>query len=496
MNSTVDMINILTWNATGIMSSASYLSECLNTNKIDICGISEHWLYEKDLHFLSQLSTSYKSHTVADFDLKRPSNRRVGKGMVALMWHKRLDKFVLPLSIDDDRIIGIKFEFSRDNCIYFFQVYLPCSNHSIEIFRDYIDRLQHLLHLYSERGIVVLMGDFNTYLPAANVTGTDSRSRYFQAMLWENNISALNASESCMGAKSTFVTYDGRFESLIDYVLIPVEQVNYVTHCEILDDAALNVSRHRPIFCTLLLPLSLNDVSTNDAEHTAINWKRVTQTNINNYKNILQNNEHFQSISIDQLNSTQSIDQAYKTFVDGATVAAQKCFPLKSYKHFLKPYWSHELSGLHNKMLTYRSVWIRNGKPRGMAHPSYVQYKDAKRDFRRCHRKHANQYLQSQIDEIDRVAAFILETFIPLHRMTTLTLFFYDSVTREVRHIRNSLQNSTESASFPVISLEEVESAVKLAKCSKAGVMMDLPMSTLNMGVKFCLNFYRYFTLL
>ena len=219
------MFNILTWNATGIMSSATYLCECLNANKIDICGISEHWLYEKDLHFLHQLDNSYNCHAVADFDLKRPSNRRVGKGGVAILWHRKFDRFIFPLSLDDDRVIGIKFEIDADNCVYFFQIYLPCANHPIAMFRDYIDRLQNILHLYSEKGMVVLMGDFNTYLPTASFRNrADNRSLYFQALLQEHNMFSVNTSDLCTGANSTFVTYDGRHESLIDYVLIPVEK--------------------------------------------------------------------------------------------------------------------------------------------------------------------------------------------------------------------------------------------------------------------------------
>ena len=102
--------NFLTWNATGIMSSASYLCECLKQKNIDICGISEHWLYEKDLQFMKQIDNSYMCHAVSDFDLKRPSRRRVGKGGVAILWHKKYDNYVIPLSLDDDRVIGIKFE--------------------------------------------------------------------------------------------------------------------------------------------------------------------------------------------------------------------------------------------------------------------------------------------------------------------------------------------------------------------------------------------------
>ena len=44
----------MTWNATGIMPSSSYLSNALHDHSIDFCGISEHWLYHKDLHFFRQ----------------------------------------------------------------------------------------------------------------------------------------------------------------------------------------------------------------------------------------------------------------------------------------------------------------------------------------------------------------------------------------------------------------------------------------------------------
>ena len=125
MDSTKQNLNILTWNATGIMSSATYLTDCLYRNKKDICGISEHWLYEKDLQFLNQLDISY---AVADSDLKCPSKRRMGKGGVALLWHRKYDRCISPLSLDDDRIIGIKFEVNTENCIYFIITLLQSFN--------------------------------------------------------------------------------------------------------------------------------------------------------------------------------------------------------------------------------------------------------------------------------------------------------------------------------------------------------------------------------
>ena len=46
---------------------------------------------------------------------------------------------------------------------------------------------------------------------------------------------------------------------------------------------------------------------------------------------------------------------------------------------------------------------------------------------------------------------------------------FYDTVMQEVELIKSRLQNSDEAQSYPVISPNEVESAVRLAQHNKAG---------------------------
>ena len=193
-------------------------------------------------------------------------------------------------------------------------------------------------------------------------------------------------------------------------------------------------------------------------------------------------------------------------------MAAQKCFPHKSYKRFLKPYWNTELRDLHHKMKKYREAWVRKGKPRESQHITYIQYKMAKRQFRHCHRKCVNTYLQSQLDEIDRLAEvdsahfwrlinarrkpsnsspgtqLIFEGqtvntskeinegwaqyFKALYTPTQCDRFdnqVYDTVTQEVSNIKRALQNSTESRGYPLISADEVASAVKLTKSNKAG---------------------------
>ena len=66
---------------------------------------------------------------------KSISRRKVGKGGVALMWHKAYNDFVTPLDIDNDRICGIWYRFNERLFIYILQVYAPCSNHSVYTYR-------------------------------------------------------------------------------------------------------------------------------------------------------------------------------------------------------------------------------------------------------------------------------------------------------------------------------------------------------------------------
>lgn len=124
-------LNIATWNCTGIMSSASYLNDLMINNDLDICGISEHWLYEYDLNFLNCINGNYTSYSISDPDLLFPSNRRVGKGGIGILWKKSLNNNISPLVLQSKYIIGIEVLLGPGSYLYIFQVYMPCKNHCV-----------------------------------------------------------------------------------------------------------------------------------------------------------------------------------------------------------------------------------------------------------------------------------------------------------------------------------------------------------------------------
>ena len=79
------------------------------------------------------LTSDYGSTVIYNRALSMPSKKKVGKGGVVIMWHTRLSHFITPLSIDDDIIVGVQLQIAPFVHAFIFQVYLPCSNHSVAV---------------------------------------------------------------------------------------------------------------------------------------------------------------------------------------------------------------------------------------------------------------------------------------------------------------------------------------------------------------------------
>jgi len=50
------------------------------------------------------------------------------------------------------------------------------------------------------------------------------------------NLCVINMLPCCKGASNSYVSYDGCYTSMIDYIGLPVERVDSVMHIEIVDD--------------------------------------------------------------------------------------------------------------------------------------------------------------------------------------------------------------------------------------------------------------------
>ena len=369
-------IKLLTWNVTGIMSSASYLSDLLSDGNIDICGISEHWLTTSNLFFLGSISNDYDYFGTCDKTINLYGRQRVNKGGVALLWRKYLSDYIVPLDIDDDRIIGIQLQLSKSEYMFIFQVYLPCVNYNCDAYTECIAKLYELYCTYSDKGTPIFMGDFNASVYSCSLKRRDVELyRFFN----DCNLSAANLLESSFGSVYTYVSYDDEYCSTIDYISMPVEMCDLIVHCEVADDKCLNVSRHKPIFCCINTPVCLTN--NNIASKVCINWKQLSTQSIDMYLLALSNDSRLSCCLDTDLNET-CVDSLYSDICKALVDTAKDVFPLrKSSKKNCKPYWCDELDSLHAAAERSRAAWCRDGRPRGCWADTYRQYKANKRVF-------------------------------------------------------------------------------------------------------------------
>ena len=397
-------LKMLTWNATGIMSSSAYLSSILDSRDIDICGIYEHWLLESDSHFFFSIHSNFTSISVSDASVAH-SGRNMRKGGVALMWKKKYNNKISQLDLDDDRLIGIQLQLQSGLYIFIIQVYLPSANNGMLLYNGYIQKLSDIIHRYSDKGKVIILGDFNAHLQSKNyLKNNDRRSRVLEEFLTSSNLTAVNTLSTCRGARSSFVSYDGKNETLIDHIVLPSEMLDLLTDCEILDDCALNVSNHRPVECCITVPPCFNSCSlVDDGERIPIKWNKVTSEETENYKILLS--DQLSSVRVEPCSSPVSaIDNLYAKLCKAITTASNQSFKKANYRPFLKPYWDDQLKNLHYSMRATRRDWICSGRPRDSTNTHYIKYKDAKRQFRHYHRHCAAQYLRKLNEEIDSAA--------------------------------------------------------------------------------------------
>ncbi len=394
-------LNLLTWNATGIMPCISYLRNLLNQHKVHICGISEHWLFEKDLKFLETVSPDYMSYGVSDSDLRLPLFRKVGKGGVALLWHRDIDDLINIIDVQDDRIVGLHISGLKDGDLYVFQVYLPSRNHPIAEFTDYVDKLWNIVHQYNSCGTVLIMGDFNCRFDQQS---RDSREASAVELTSENDLQVVTLTDRCTGSAHSFVSYDDIHCSLIDHVLAAAMLQSRISRCKILDDHPLNVSRHRPIIFGLRVNLSTYCTQP-DFTRTGLNWKKLTKEDIiNSYTESLSSTLLLDDVFNREIVNEADIDAFCGVLCSTMVSVAQETIPHKHFKPHLKPYWSEELKHLHTQMRRARAVWLAMGRPRGRDHESYSNYKDMKRQFRCSQRRHIEEQESRTSQEADSLA--------------------------------------------------------------------------------------------
>lgn len=90
---------------------------------------------------------------------------------------------------------------------------------------------------------------------------------------------------------------------------------------------------------------------------------------------------------------------------------AHDCIPLSSFNPFTRTGWTSSVKELHKIERAKRRIWIGKGRPRGIEFTSYLDYKKAKRNFRRALEEAHENYMCNVFKEIDEAAEIDIRLF-------------------------------------------------------------------------------------
>lgn len=392
-------LNIFSWNCKGVMSTVTYLDSCLKKLKIDICALSEHWLRKCNIHFLKQINSDYKPYAKSVDEYlpmhQKCTNYRKG---VALLVSSQIDRYVVrEIETDSDRIVGIELNLPNVTPIFFFCVYLPSSSNPFEDFKEHVEILRELTHIYSQCGKVMLAGDFNAQINGPRHTSAiNERNECLQEFVNEFDLLSLNMQNSCLGPIDTFQGYIYGPSTPIDHILISTELLDKANNIKVLSDCGLNISDHLPITCSLVVN-SIAKPMQNTTIPTKIAWTKAIENGcIFDYTFAVSQN--LWSVDMDQTD----IETYYEEIISAIDSAANDVLPVVTFKRHLKPYWNSQLTYLHNQMLQLRDKWISENRPRGFENESYRLYKLSKKTFRDESRKAYDNYVLQTSNDIER----------------------------------------------------------------------------------------------
>ena len=211
-------------------------------------------MFEEQLGILKTATDgTYNYHAVGASDNPRIISGEQAHGGVALLWKYSINDFVTPIkSIQSDRIVGIKCEFSGCRPLFILGVYLPSSNHTLDEFQECLDLLWALYESLSADGFVIVLGDvngdFGNCLGVRGKKEPNVRGKLLIDFANFFNVSPVNLLSSCSGP----------FETYIYLTVVDFAQQLIIFCCPTIYVIKLLCQKH--LILMLIIPLIINQL--------------------------------------------------------------------------------------------------------------------------------------------------------------------------------------------------------------------------------------------
>lgn len=429
--------NILAWNVRGVMSSSLSLSNVLDTVSCDIAIICEHKLKPTSVSYLDTINSKYSSFVHIDSEQScnntdKPYSPFVGKGGVGIMYRKDLLHTVSEIpDITSSRIIGIEVKRKHQRSLYVLGAYLP-SDSNIQTYQSELNLLDALFNHLCTLGDVIIGGDLNASLYDKELPNVNQyKAKALKDFTHRNNICIPSNDFPVLGSSYTFL----QTKTTLDFILCNRSFFNFVNKYRILEEGTFSsTSDHLPVLMSIDLHVKYNYSCKNSSSLPA--WHKADVNQLQHYE--LYINNALDVLLEQRLSSVVDLDNFCKQLYHILYTAASLFIPVAKFKPHLRPEWTPEVKHLHDRERQMRNIWLIEGRPRGMVHDSYKNYKKAKREFRNKLNAEHDRYMTSVFHDIDQASECDVRLFWKLvKRQRPRNTRFYQEIEIDGRLVDN-----------------------------------------------------------
>ena len=400
------MVIVLSWNVRGVISSTLSLCSLLEESKCDIAVISEHKLSPISANYLDTIHSDYASFVRIEHS-NDPQTNNVrswsGRGGVAILVNRNLQFSVKEVScLDSERVVGIQLSDTYNNLMYILGAYMPSDN-DIDSYTHTINVVESLYHHYSAYGTVVIAGDMNASCLDSHCV-SNVKSRIFTNFVKRKQFGIPMIDFDIQGESFTFV----QEQTMIDYILVPTTSHLSVLRYNIYEEGSFSMtSDHLPILADIEFECSSHNLTYSALSLPA--WHKASSDNIENYCVTLRQRLSF--LDSYDIKTVGDLDAFCNVFAQILLECANETIPQSGYKPYKRPDWTRDVKEAHDAERAKRRIWLTEGRPRGMHHESYREYKRAKRAFRNALDLAHDKYIQDTFRDIDEAAECDLRLF-------------------------------------------------------------------------------------
>ena len=363
------MIHTMSYNMTGYQTGVDYLKDTMKECDPLIVFLQETWHFSNSCSHLGHTDDSYLFVECSGVDC---SNAIIGRpyGGVAILYKKSIANSIKKVDTNGNRICAVILN-SKDgsNDVLFVNVYMPCDTYSntrcSDSFLDTIDDIELVISKYPNAKLI-LGGDWNT-----DPSRSNAQTRVFTEFISRNNLCICWNSSVAM-QDFTYVNHSLGHKSCLDHFVVSESVLNDIRACSVLA-SPLNASNHNTIHLSFKCDFNALNTSDRQFDSNKIAWHKVTDNDIDEYKNSLDSlidkiqlpNDviYCNDVNCKCKTHMTQIDELCYNLVEACLVAGNECFPKVSPPGKCLPGWNEHVKPFRQDALFWHAVWVSSGRP-------------------------------------------------------------------------------------------------------------------------------------